>query len=589
MCYVVAKGGDFPGLSQDVIDKCIGFRGPDLKGIATVNNLTILQGLLSTTPPFTPQPIESSRYIFAFNGQFYGYIDNGNFIRRPYGVSDGLMFLSLVEDVGLTSAINCVIGAFSCVLFDKESGFTYLFRDRHGEKPLFLYRDEKRFLASSSMKIFSPKYSDLELDLNLDSLKTYFKFGHPGSNKFLFNQVISVPTMAVLVIKKTDDRYSYHVEDLKFSKIDEFSEEKFFEVVNAVLPQIPYSISLSDGIDSTYVLSHVGKNDENVNCIHFRQSQRSQDNVEINCRKMGVKAIFFDERDESFSEYFLTQLNDLFSYPYGDFSAALALKTGSLCASTGRRVLVTGDGGDELLSEYRRNNYAQLLYTIWKAPFLRKVFIFLIENIFVDRIIGQLPLFKHRCRKIQLALQAENEKKFLAHISGLSFVDFDTYGAFDELVNGLEGKSITDKTSSLDELFYLPNDICPKYDGACMLNSVENRSPLLQALKAFKQTHLEGLRNLGKGKAFFQRRIKDLGLVTTGIKEGFGFSVESFLSDSKVFIELEGFSELSEIMSIFGENKLPKTVDDWSVLAKQDPYLVWFCLVYDKWKKDFFE
>jgi len=95
------------------------------------------------------------RYSVIHNGEIYNYIELRGFLQ-----SKGYSFFSRTDTEVIPAAYDfygpdCVRhfdGMFAFALWDRRERTLYLSRDRFGEKPLFLYQDETQFLFASEMK-----------------------------------------------------------------------------------------------------------------------------------------------------------------------------------------------------------------------------------------------------------------------------------------------------------------------------------------------------------------------------------------------------------------------------------------------------
>ncbi len=106
--------------------------------------------------PSGSQPMSClDRYFIIHNGEIYNYVELRDFLQ-----SKGYSFCSRTDTEVIAAAYDfygsdCVRyfdGMFAFALWDRREQTLFLARDRFGEKPLFLYHDERQLLFASEMK-----------------------------------------------------------------------------------------------------------------------------------------------------------------------------------------------------------------------------------------------------------------------------------------------------------------------------------------------------------------------------------------------------------------------------------------------------
>lgn len=108
----------------------IRLRGQDLTSEFKFNDLTFVHNLLSVTGKFTRQPFvdEEARIVCVYNGEIYNH---------PYQDSDGEVLIPLYKKYGKDFAKH-LDGEFAIALYDFKMGFAYFITDPFGTKPIFV-------------------------------------------------------------------------------------------------------------------------------------------------------------------------------------------------------------------------------------------------------------------------------------------------------------------------------------------------------------------------------------------------------------------------------------------------------------------
>jgi asparagine synthetase B (glutamine-hydrolysing) len=149
---------DLPDLGKDVYDQPImcGFiatnkrvdrvdqanffvqkRGPDLTNQIVYNDFAFVHDLLSITGEFTPQPFmdKESGIVAMFNGQIYNYLEFGDY------ASDGESLIPLYKKYG-EDFIRKLDGEFAIVLFDFQKKLFIATSDVFATKPIWYAVEE---------------------------------------------------------------------------------------------------------------------------------------------------------------------------------------------------------------------------------------------------------------------------------------------------------------------------------------------------------------------------------------------------------------------------------------------------------------
>ncbi|WP_444907092.1 asparagine synthase (glutamine-hydrolyzing) [Microbulbifer sp. SSSA008] len=203
------------------------------------------------------------------NGEFYNYLEiKDDLIRRNYRFltqSDSEILIGLYQEFGVY-CLEYLRGEFSFVLYDKRKNLIFSARDRFGIKPLFYYWTDGCLCFASEVKAF--KALGLPIDWNPHTFLQEISFLHAPASS-LFNNIHELPPGHYGLAYLDDLQFSTHLYwNLHFPTIAEqgsivFDEkevisevrERFSESIKLRLKaDVPVACYLSGGIDASSVL-----------------------------------------------------------------------------------------------------------------------------------------------------------------------------------------------------------------------------------------------------------------------------------------------------------------------------------------------
>lgn len=317
------------------------------------------------------------------NGEIYNYreltqqlVQRGHRFRTG---SDCEVIAHLWEDVG-TDLVGQLRGMFAFVLYDRRQGIVFGARDHFGQKPLYYHQDASTFSFASEIKglLVLPQVSR-ELDpLALDQFLFHQFVPQPRT---LFSQIKKLPAGTCFKIqlpiksgtgekitigsdgaaRATMRRYwqPTFAPDQTMSDADHLDrvEAGLADAVQShMVADVPVGVFLSGGIDSSLITALAARSNPQP-LETFSISFPGSDQDEAAFAKVVAKSLGTTHRDFPFApthmQQLLTQAATLFDQPLAD-AAALPLMALSRAAAQYVKVVLTGDGGDELFAGYRK-------------------------------------------------------------------------------------------------------------------------------------------------------------------------------------------------------------------------------------------
>ena len=153
--------------------KLMKFRGPDYMDVKMIDNVVLGHSRLAIVDPNTGnQPMNSvdNKVAIVFNGEIYNFQELQDEIIKTYSYqfatkSDTEVIIALFQTVGIEKLLQKLEGMYAFALYDRDTGITYIARDKYGEKPLYYSCSNNVITFASELKAFSPNLSKYRLSI----------------------------------------------------------------------------------------------------------------------------------------------------------------------------------------------------------------------------------------------------------------------------------------------------------------------------------------------------------------------------------------------------------------------------------------
>lgn len=466
--------------------------------------------------PAGHQPMVSSsgRYVMAFNGEVFNYIEMRAELEAAgigfRGHSDTEVMLAAIEAWGLRQALARFVGMFAIALWDRDEQSLTLIRDRMGIKPLYYACHGGQLAFASELRALAP-LPWLDSGIDQESLADYLRYLCVPAPRTILRGARKLEPGCLLVWRRgghSIERYWNLHEVIRAGRehplaldlpaaADELERRLGESIALRMRSDVPYGAFLSGGIDSslmvalmcrqaqqpvhTFTIGFEGSgNDESVHAravaAHLGTNHH-EEHLEVNAVP-GLVADASLTHDE----------------PFADGSS---IPTFLLCRFARRSVTValSGDGGDELYGGYPRYFWAGRIER-WRrrlgsggaralAGILKSVPGAVWDNA-VDRLSSGKFTGAHG-----LSARVRRFAGYLA--SGPGAADLAMSAAWPDpgLIMAAAAPPAADRHSgwpdldwaermmAVDQATYLPDDILTKVDRASMAVSMEVRVPML--------------------------------------------------------------------------------------------------------------
>ena len=363
--------------------KLLRHRGPDDSGIYNDETVTLSHTRLSILElsDLGHQPMYSScgRYIIIFNGEIYNHLE----LRKKHlpnhhfrGHSDTETLIELFR-VQQEKMLPEMVGMWALVIWDKEAKKIFISRDRYGQKPLYVRQTTDSWrLASEIIPLLAENEQPAFDPTALVEYLALGNYGHLGVHTF-FKDVRQFPEGCYAWLgngqKSIDPKHYWQLPDIDDKDKVPFdaSIKKGLHdcIVDAVLSQtlsdVPIGITLSGGIDSSIIAGILATYyDKEINVFTAQSSESKYDEtryVNAVIDKYGTHN--FKIHSKNLNE--LSIKNNLEKYikiqeePFGDPSIIAHGFLMNMAADAGVKVVLNGQGADELFFGY--NNMTQAI------------------------------------------------------------------------------------------------------------------------------------------------------------------------------------------------------------------------------------
>ncbi len=365
-------------------------RGPDGEGYWQNDSANVLFGhrrlsILDLTEA-AAQPFHYiDRYTILHNGEIYNYIELRDELKKK-----GYSFRTQTDTEVLAAAYDCwkenclqhFDGMFAFTIWDEKEKELFAARDRFGEKPFhYIYNeDNKTFLFASEIKAFwSLGIGKL---FNKKMLFNFLTIGYTDNpnqpDETFYENIRRLPAANFIRLKlhstisiEIECYWDIDVENQNESISDENAIEEFREIFTTSVTRrlrsdVPLGTSLSGGLDSSSIAGTISQlltenykpalpagRLQTFSAIFpgFEKNEEKYiDGVAINFPLQSFKTIISDSEIPRLFEKVIKQQDE----PFDSASALPQYKVFELAKQNNVKVLLDGQGADEILAGYHK-------------------------------------------------------------------------------------------------------------------------------------------------------------------------------------------------------------------------------------------
>jgi asparagine synthase (glutamine-hydrolysing) len=479
-------------------------RGPDdeghvVRGPAGLSHLRLSIIDLSEAG-HQPMTSRDGQKWIVFNGEIYNYIELKRELEQLgetfRSSSDTEVLLRLYERFG-PACLEKLQGMFAFAVWDEPRQTLFLARDRVGIKPLYYYLDDRRIVFASEIKAIL-QCADVSRQVNVESLITYFTFGHSVAPDTMYSRIHKLLPGHYMVCTAGGTHLTQYW-DLSQNPSSQLGQSEATVEVRRILERavtshmvsdVPVGAFLSGGIDSSAVVAFMSQSsrqpiktfaigfdiggyyneldDARLIARHFRTDHYEKIVTQLDVRALIEKLVY--HYDEPFAD-----AANLPTFILSDFARQQV------------KVVLSGEGGDEVFGGYRRycaqtaSCYFHFLPVFMRGQFLNKIVPETPRFRRVRKVLETLSIQEEAVRYgTWLALFTEEAKAemFDQTLRG-TLQKFDSYWSYREYYNRLPSEDRINRILYTDLKGWLADTYLEKLDKAAMAVGLEGRVPFL--------------------------------------------------------------------------------------------------------------
>jgi asparagine synthase (glutamine-hydrolysing) len=600
-------------------------RGPDEAGIFVDVNIGLGHRRLSivdVAAGHQPMTNEDGSLQIIYNGEVYNHADYRDDLEARGHVyrthCDTETILHLYEEHA-DACVNFLRGMFAFAIWDGKKKELFIARDRLGVKPLYYFHadDGSLYFGSEIKTIFQA--SNLKPEINFHALPDYLanhatsgeETLYKGVKRLLPGHTLLWRDGAIEIKKYWDVSFAKTADQTRSDKdfIAEWYELFRTSVRLRLMADVPLGMFLSGGIDSSAIAAVMsGMVDEPIKTFSVAFAEREAN--ELAYARIVAEAYKTNHHEVVVSpEEFFNALPKLVWHEDEPLAhpSSVALYFVSLLASQHIKVVLTGEGSDELLAGYGRYRKTILNLSLGKHYW----------NLTPDVLRGAvssgikgLPTSRMRQKLL---------RSFLGVAPDIESIYFDNFAVFplamqaDLLSNGAVEQigridpyagvrtalAETDAQSLLDRLLYTDiktylHELLMKQDQMSMATSVESRVPFLDhKLVEFTCSLPERLKLRG-GTTKYILRESMKGVLPEAIlsrsKMGFPVPIAAWFRGAyRSVIDEYVLSERAMSRGLFNGDFVRELVNRHQSGAENHDERLWALVNFEIWQRQFFD
>lgn len=339
-------------------------RGPDAQNVYCEDNFRLIHTRLAIQDVAQGiQPFHFQDFVIVFNGEIYNHqalrVQLPEFNFKTNSDTETLLYLFIKYQYKVFELLD---GMFAFCIYDKKNRKLILARDRAGKKPLYYYQLDNEFIFASELNTIK---AVKKLTINPNAIQNYLRGGFIWKPYTPYLNVFEVPAASYLILDIETNHFkieSYfnllsHVQEQPINFSDALLEldKRLVRSVNdrVTASDVEVGVFLSGGIDSNLVAAIAAQQKSRIKTFTVRFDSLYDESA---LAKLTAHRYQTEHIELNISPNLSQDIEKIlirYGEPFMD-SSAIPTYYVSQAASQYVKVVLSGDGADELFGGYRR-------------------------------------------------------------------------------------------------------------------------------------------------------------------------------------------------------------------------------------------
>lgn len=321
-----------------------------------------------------PMHYANKRFTITYNGEIYNYIEIRNtLINKGYNFksdTDTEVILAAYHYWG-KDCLQQFDGMFAFAIWDELEQELFCARDRFGEKPFYYYKDDEKFVFASEMKaIFS---LGIKKDFSRKKVFEYLLFLNIESpfqsEETFFKCIYQLPVSSFLSINRKQDIAIQKYWNIDITTTFRGTEQQAIDIFKNLFEEsvrtrlrsdVLVGSSLSGGLDSSAIVCTANKmiaknKEQHIFSARFPGFIKDEGKYIAEVVNFCNQAKIIKHEVFPTEESMLSNLKKIMYHqeqPFGSSSIAAQFEVMKSASENNIKVLLDGQGADELLAGY---------------------------------------------------------------------------------------------------------------------------------------------------------------------------------------------------------------------------------------------
>jgi len=382
VCGIAGFSGSFPETLLHEMVRIISHRGPDANGIWSDRKSGIGLGharlsiIDLSAEGGQPMTNEDGTIWLSYNGELYNYRSlRDDMLARGHkfrSMTDSEVLIHLYEEFGV-DMLRKLNGVFAFAIWDGRTKELFLARDHLGVKPLYFSKTNAGVLFSSELKALLA-FDGVSRQIDAEAVHQYLTFLWAPAPRTMLKNISKLPPGNALLIKdgcvlKEWNWYKIPYDGSRLAESEDavaamLADKLRLAVERQLMADVPVGAFLSGGLDSSSIVAMMRRilpqADVSCYCIGF-EDEKEIEGCPLDlpyarkvARHLGVRLNEIVVKPEDMIKR-LAELIYFLDEPQADPAPINAMFIAERARADGVKVLLSGAGGDDIFSGYRRH------------------------------------------------------------------------------------------------------------------------------------------------------------------------------------------------------------------------------------------